>query len=293
VNAEAFWSLVWYDPKVKSVPIQQQSTWHHFRDHDVVFWRSDWTPNATAFAFKCGPSEGHHTKSLLEQVPDWRLSSGHAHPDANSFIIFARGEYLSGDTGYAGGPMTEHHNTLLFAGKGQAKEGKGHDAFATVSYERLDRIRISELKVEKDFVSIRGDATSAYEPELGVKRFVRQFEYRPDQGFLITDEVETEKPTLVTSVVHADAGLQKETNDRFGISIGNAKLMIEVLEPKQFQSEIVVNTVRAPGPPGAVDKGENQERGEKLLISTLRTVTKTRFQLRLKVLKDPPDSTEP
>ena len=90
--------------------------------------------NATAFAFKCGPSEGHHAALKLRQFPDWRLSSGHAHPDANSFIIFVRGEYLMGDTGYAGVPLTEHHNTLLFGGKGQAREGSGHDAFAGVSY---------------------------------------------------------------------------------------------------------------------------------------------------------------
>ena len=55
-----------------------------------------------------------------------------------------------GDTGYAGVPMTEHHNTLLFGGKGQAREGGGHDAFAGVSYDRLDQIRIDEVKREKD-----------------------------------------------------------------------------------------------------------------------------------------------
>src|SRR4029079_16792664 len=61
VNAEDYWSLIWYDSSLKPIPIQQQSTSYHFRDHDVFFWRSDWTTNATAFAFKCGPSEGHHT----------------------------------------------------------------------------------------------------------------------------------------------------------------------------------------------------------------------------------------
>jgi len=35
---------------------------------------------------------------------------------------------LTGDTGYAGLPMTEQHNTVLVDGRGQAREGKGHDA---------------------------------------------------------------------------------------------------------------------------------------------------------------------
>lgn len=283
VNAEDFWSLVWYDNNVKPLPIERQETSHYFRDHDVVFWRSDWTRNATAFAFKCGPSEGHHTTSLVKQFPDWRLSSGHAHPDANSFIIFARGEYLTGDTGYAGVPLTEHHNTLLFGGKGQAKEGAGHDAFAGVPYDRLDQIRIVQVKLEKDYILVRGDATSAYEPEIGVKKFVRQFEYKPAEGFTIRDEVEMVRPLVITSVLHADASFQKETNNRFNVNAGGVKLVIEAVEPKDLQGTLEVNVVTAPGPPGSVDKGERQERGQKLMLSTGHPVHRARFFIRLKV----------
>jgi hypothetical protein len=209
VNAEDFWSLVWYDANLKTVPIERQPAWHYFPDHDVFYWRSDWSKEATAFAFKCGPPEGHHTESLLQQFPDWRLSSGHAHPDANSFIVFARGEYLTGDTGYAGLPMTEHHNTLLVNGKGQAKEGDGHDVFAAVSYELLNRIRISEVKVEQNQVIVRGDATAAYGAELGLKRFVREFVYNSGAGFTVSDEVETTKPAVLTFLLHADKRIEK------------------------------------------------------------------------------------
>ena len=283
VNAEDFWSLVWYDPKVIPVSIEQQKPWHHFTDHDVVFWRSDWSPGATALAFKCGPSEGHHTLSLLQSFPDWRLSSGHAHPDANSFIIFAGGQYLTGDTGYAGVPMTEHHNTLLIDGRGQAKEGLGHDAFAGVPYERLNDIKLSALRLSATRLHLRGDATNAYEPELGVKRFVREFEYEPGRGFTIRDEIETLRPSLITSVMHADSGLEKEAHNRFRINREGTKLLIELIEPNEIQSEIKVNTVTAAGPPGAVDKGEQQERGQKLLLTTQRPVQKVQFLLQLKI----------
>ena len=284
VNAEDYWSLVWYDETLKPVSITEQPTSHYFRDHEVVFWRSDWTKSATAFAFKCGPSEGHHTTLLLQKFPDWRLSSGHAHPDANSFIIFADGQYLSGDTGYAGVPMTEHHNTILIDGKGQAKEGAGHDAFEGVGYERLDRVRIVEVKIENDRVVVRGDATSAYEPEVGVKRFVREFEYRRGVGFTIHDDVETTKPSIVTSVFHADDGLKKGGSGSFSITAGDVKLVIEPKEPKELQGRIEVNVVTAPGPPGSVDKGERQERGQKLMLSTAKPVTSARFELSLRIV---------
>ncbi len=287
VNAEEFWSLLWYDPNVKPVPIQQQPNWHYFPDHDVFYWRSDWTKQATAFAFKCGPPEGHHTASLLQQLPDWRLSSGHAHPDANSFIIFARGKYLTGDSGYAGLPMTEHHNSLLVNGKGQAKEGAGHDVFAEVPYELLNRIRIGEVKVERDRVIVRGDATAAYGPELGVKQFVREFAYVPAAGFTIRDEVETSKPAVLTFLLHADDRIEKESGNRFSINAGGVKLLIdpslETQVSKQIQSAIEANVVTAPGPPGAVDKGERQTRGQKLLLSTPAPTTSARFVTRLSI----------
>ena len=295
VNAEDFWSLVWYDTNLKPVPIERQPAWHYFPDHDVFYWRSDWSKKATAFAFKCGPPEGHHTESLLQQFPDWRLSSGHAHPDANSFIIFARGEYLTGDTGYAGLPMTEHHNTLLVNGKGQAKEGDGHDVFAAVSYELLNRIRISEVKVEQNQVIVRGDATAAYGPELGLKKFVREFVYRPGADFTVSDEVETTKPAVLTFLLHADKSIEKESATRFSIKAGRVKLLIDPtierpndLPPSNqiqsaIQATIETNTLTAPGPPGAVDKGERQERGEKLLLSTPAPTTRARFIMRLNI----------
>jgi hypothetical protein len=283
INAEDFWSLVWFDSKLSAVPIERQQTWHYFRDHDVVYWRTDWSNQATAFAFKCGPSEGHHTARLVAEFPDWRLSSGHAHPDANSFIIFAGGEYLTGDTGYAGIPLTEHHNTLLFGGKGQAKEGEGHDAFAGVSYERLNRIAIRDVKVDGQSVSITGDATAAYDESLGVKKFLRRFEYRVGNGFAITDEVEIERPTIVTSLLHADGVVSRSSANTFGITSNGVKLVIESVQPRDLKTEISDNIVTAPGPPGAVDKGERQQRGQKLALSTPQPVTSVRLQMRFQL----------
>ena len=284
VNAEDFWSLVWYDAKLNPVPIEKQATSHYFADHDVFYWRSDWSRNATAFAFKCGPPEGHHTEAMLKQFPDWRLSSGHAHPDANSFIIFARGQYLTGDSGYAGVPMTEHHNTLLIDGKGQGKEGEGHDAFSEMPYDLMNRVRLVDFRLDRNRVTVRGDATAAYLPELGLRKFVRQFVYEAS-SFTIIDEVETTKPSTLTLLLHADDNIEKRDERRFDIVAGNVKMLVEPaieFPPQtQFKTTIETNVVTAPGPPGAVDKGEQQSRGKKLLLSTALPVTRVRFIQRL------------
>ena len=118
---EPWWTLVWHDDALAAEPMAKLNSFHRFADHDVVFWRTGWDAGATAIAFKCGPPEGHHTAETSIKYPDFHMEQGHVHPDAGSFILFAHGEYLTGDSGYAGVPKTIEHNTLLVDGKGQGR----------------------------------------------------------------------------------------------------------------------------------------------------------------------------
>jgi hypothetical protein len=49
---EEWWTLAWRNPMLKATPIEKVEVWHHFTDHDVVFWRTGWDAQATAIAFK-------------------------------------------------------------------------------------------------------------------------------------------------------------------------------------------------------------------------------------------------
>jgi len=280
VNAEEFWTFIWYNPAIKSVPIEQQAKSHYFPDHEVVYWRSDWGNDATAFAFKAGPPEGHAAAEKLKLFPDWRLSSGHAHPDAGSFIIWSNGKYLTGDSGYAGVPMTEHHNTVVFDGKGQGSEGKGHDAFSEVPYGRLNGITICDLKIDKGSLSLVADLTSAYQPEIGVEKFLRRFTFTGPGEFQIEDSIKLARPELITSYLHSDWSII-ERGGRFEFEGG--KLTAEILEPRMFGQVIGSNFLTAPGPPGSVDKGEREERGVRLAISTKQPETAVNFKIRLRI----------
>lgn len=279
-NAEEYWTLLWHDPVLKAAPIERLPKAHYFRDHEVVYWRERWTPDAMAFAFKCGPPEGHHTAALLKQFPDWHLSAGHAHPDAASFIIYANGKVLTGDAGYAGVPMTEHHNSVLVDGKGQAAEGKGHDAFADYPYERLDQVRILDAKWSANTAQIRCEAAGAYAASLGLTSFIRTF--RLDKGrFEITDALAAREPRVFTSLLHADEKVSEETGRQYLLRNGNAGLLVEVLPPSDALTRIEPNYLTAPGPPGSVDKGDRQQRGERLAVANAKPATSVQFKLRL------------
>ncbi|CAN5692204.1 hypothetical protein BH24ACI1_BH24ACI1_13770 [soil metagenome] len=283
VNAEEIWTFIWYNPQVESTTIERQTRWHYFSDHDVAYWRSSWKDDATAFAFKSGAPEGHAANESLKLFPDWRLSSGHAHPDAGSFIIWADGKYLTGDSGYAGVPLTEHHNTLVFDRVGQAREGKGHDAFADIPYERLNKIRILEAKFGSEKVSISADVAPAYEPEVGIKKFVRKFEFAVPNRFTVTDEVETIEPKIITSYLHADNSIEKSSNNSFLFESPKTNLLVKMIMPLPVETKIEKNILTAPGRPGSVDKGEREERGVRLAISTKEKVTKAKLVMELTV----------
>jgi hypothetical protein len=171
-------------------------------------------------------------------------------------------------------------------GRGQGKEGAGHDVFAEMPYDLMNGIRIADVKVESNQIVVRGDATAAYVPELGLKQFVREFVYKPGSGFVITDAVETVSPATFTLLLHADDKIEKPGQE-FMIVAGGAKLVIDatIEDPRtlgQLQSTVEPNNLTAPGPPGAVDKGAQQVRGQKLVLTTART-TKARIVERLKI----------
>ena len=131
----------------------------------------------------------------------------------------------------------------------------------------------------------RGDATAAYGPELGLKKFVREFVYKPGGSFTVSDEVETAKPAVLSFVLHADDRIEKEGGCLFSIKAGRVKLLIDptIEQPNAIQSAIETNILTAPGPPGAVDRGERQERGQKLLLSTAAPTMRVRFVTRLSI----------
>lgn len=283
VNAEEFWTFIWFDDAVKPIAIEKQERWHYFPDHDIAYWRSSWNDDATAFAVKSGPPEGHAATEKLMKFPDWRLSSGHAHPDAGSFIIWADGKYLTGDSGYAGIPLTEHHNTLVFNGRGQNREGRGHDVFDGIPYERLNRIRLSDVKFGIRKFSATADATAAYEPEIGVKKFVRRFEFTAPDNFIVRDEIEIEQPQMVTWFFHSDNAINRLSDKTFVFEPTGTSLTLEISQPSRFSAKIEKNILTAPGKPGSVDKGEREERGVRLAISTREKVNQLNLETRLKI----------
>ena len=287
VNQEEWWSLAWYDERLAATPMSKIPAAHYFPDHEVAYWRTGWDAGAMALAFKCGPPEGHHTTRLLEQFPDWHLSAGHSHPDAASFILFARGGYLTGDSGYAGIPKTDQHNTLLVDGHGQGFDGRNqHDPWEGFQYARLDQVRIARFSPSAGSVEMEGDAAGAYDPALGLTRFHRHLRLTVGGSLEIDDEIESSREHRYTELIHSDTTLARRGERQYEIVAGKTRLETRWEEPQDGEVRVQPNLVTAPGPPGSVSEGETQTRGERLSLTTARPATAARFRWELKVPLD-------
>jgi hypothetical protein len=281
-NLEEYWTLLWRDPALQAAPMTALPLSHHFEDTGLIVTRTSWDKTATVVAFKAAPPEGHRVAALLPQVPEWRLDSGHAHPDAGSFIIWAAGRYLTGDTGYAGLPSASNHNTLTFGGIGQGVETQ-HDVWRQMNYRTLDGIRMRQVDLGGGRLRLIADLAPAYPGTAGVKSFTRTFVWDGGSVFTVSDAVTLAAPKTAEWYLQSDTPFEGAGGRFENAPPGKPALRVSIASPKEIAATTGPATVLAPGAPGSIEKGVREERGHLLrLIAPAATVFQ--FEVKLEVV---------
>ncbi len=284
-NLEECWTLLWRDPSLKAAPIDALPLTHHFKDSGVVYMRSSWDKDATAIAFKAGPPEGHRIATLLPKIPEWRLDSGHAHPDAGSFIVWAHGRYLTGDTGYAGLPSARNHNTMTFGSTGQGVESQ-HDVWRSIAYGALDGIRIREADLTGGRARIVADLAAAYPKAAGVARFTRTFAWDGGSKITVDDAVTLDVAKTADWYLQSDTSFEGAGKRFHNGAAGQPALRVSFASPQDVAVTTGAATVRTPGAPGSIEKGTEERRG--YMLRAVAPAAKTfRFEVTLDVVDHP------
>jgi hypothetical protein len=281
-NQEEWWTLLWRDEGIKPAAMSSMPLAYHFEDSGYVFYRTSWEADATAFAFRAGPPEGHRVTRLLAKLPEWRLSSGHAHPDNGSFIIWARGRYLVGDTGYAGQPQARHHNTVVIGGIGQGDEGD-HDVWRKADQRALDTVRVASAQFAAGSAKIEADIAGAYGPLAGATRVHRTFTFTAPGTFAVSDVIETKDAKPVEWFLHADTPVETE-GARYLFGVKPAQLAVGITAPAGAKVTTGATTLMAPGRPGSITSGPQQQRGYELKVETA-PATVTKIEATLSVVR--------
>jgi hypothetical protein len=217
---------------------------------------------------------------LLKTVPEWRLSSGHAHPDNGSFIIWARGRYLTGDTGYAGQPQARHHNTVVIGGAGQGDEGE-HDVWRRADQRALDGVRIASARFSAGSATIEADLAGAYGPAAGASRVHRTFAFTAPGTFTVSDAIETTGAKPVEWFLHADTPVETD-GARYLLGVKPVQLVVDVKAPEGAKVTTGETILMAPGKPGSITSGPQQQRGYQLKVETPPAAT-TKIEATLAV----------
>ena len=188
-------NLIWYDETVSSEPpnIENTPLLEHFEDLDFIASRSDWSADQSNYLLRCGPSLGHKSVELSENLPYYDWGAGHVHPDNNHFALWGYGEWLIRDEGYGMPKLTDQHNTLLVNGIGQMGEG-GDWLSNKDEYEARAKPKIKKIETNDEYDYIVGDATEAYSKAVtGLLKFERHIIFLRPDIMLVIDDVEANK----------------------------------------------------------------------------------------------------
>lgn len=263
-SLEEHWTLLWRDAGLDAAPITRVPLRHRFEDSGVVFFRTSWEKDALAFAFKAGPPEGHRASRLLGDVPEWRQSTGHAHPDAGSFIVWAGERLLVGDTGYAGRPQARHHNTVVVGDFGQGLEQE-HDTWEGMDRASLDRVRIEDATLTPASARIVAEVAAAYPPAAGLKAFRRELTFEAPGTFRVRDRLATAGDRTLEWFLHADRPFAIE-DAAFRIDSEAVALHGRVDLPRGGRLRTGPTMLTAPGQPGSIEQGRQDQRGFELVV---------------------------
>jgi hypothetical protein len=212
------------------LPRAEPPPWHYFPDIGVVHWRSSWgDPQATALAFKSGPPAGHRYAANQPARPEWRSSLGHAHPDAGSFILFAKGVFLANDTGYVGIKETADHNSILVDGTGQHKGGTTWATFTGKPQGEYNKIRMENVRLGPDFAAATAMFDAAYDDALQIKKMRRDLLLVKGRFLVIIDRMQSGKKHSYQWRLHTDKQTASLGNGRFVMENGPARLVLQNL----------------------------------------------------------------
>ena len=280
-SLEEHWTLLWRDASLAPAPIASLPLRHRFEDSGVVFFRTSWEKDALAFAFKAGPPEGHRAARLVASIPEWRQSTGHSHPDAGSFMVWAGGSFAVSDTGYAGRPQARHHNTVIVGGFGQGLE-KEHDTWEGMDRTALGAVRIEEATLAPSSARIVAELSAAYPPGAGLRSFRREFSFEAPGRFRVRDRLETAADGTLEWFLHADRPFTVE-GKAFASDAGGAALAGRVELPQGARLRTGPTILTAPGQPGSIEQGRQDQRGFELVVEPPAAGRTAEFDVSLTV----------
>ncbi len=170
-----FWmSLLYVDADLEVEDPTDRPTLYYGDDLGIVVSRTNWSGKEAMVFLRAGiPLGKRNQANMIAGLVEIGHSCGdHQDIDCNAIRLFYNEEELLRENGYKVSKSTGSQSTLLVAGNGQLRDGYGSQS--SIRYEALQaNPEITKTETTELYDYFVGDATEAYEPELGLAKFAR------------------------------------------------------------------------------------------------------------------------
>lgn len=198
VNEGLSWQdIAWFDPSIKPEdPLRNVPKNAYFKNLGLYSDRTSWTKDGEWLVYKAGAPWGMRAQKA------GLYPGSHIHPDAGSFMLWNKGQWVIQDDGYVYEKRTRNHNLLIFNGHGQLGEGKRwYNRFALARNRPSVPAPVIVVR-NRNRVNIRSRLDPIYPKSAQVSVWERKLTSLGNGAYFITDRIETHKTTLVKGLLH-------------------------------------------------------------------------------------------
>jgi uncharacterized repeat protein (TIGR01451 family) len=235
----------YYNPAVQPrSPVGNLPLAREFDDFEGVIWRTGWSTNDLVFGLQTGAFGGDYASSTFVAgsfpwqqpctVTRCSLNTGHDHNDANTFSLYAGGNWLALESIGVGNYETSFHNTLLMDNQGQYRPPANNFGEVPADFDGRNGF-IEASYSTANFKFVASDATRRYDIA-DLTDFTRYTLFASPDYFIMVDRVLAGTPHIYDWVVHFEQDMILDGNWLLGNTRNGQALGLQVIGPQPYQT---------------------------------------------------------
>lgn len=230
----AWMSLVWYDPNIPGGTATNLPLNSFWPDVGIAYTRTGWSTNAAAAMFKCGPFGGYKLNEFRNMNNFVYINVAHDDPDANSFVLFNKGELLAETDRYSYLKRSANYNTVLINEIGQMVPGRVEPqqwSQPSTAGDMSEMAKVTAWRDTGDVTVVEGEAAGSYlkysnttthASRPALSRFRRTFIWLKDRYVLVLDDIRSTQPADITWLMQGGSlNVRDATNGLYTLIASN------------------------------------------------------------------------
>ncbi len=254
----AWLALLWYPRDLEPGRVANLPNTHFFDDLGILIARSGWESGQAAAMFKCGPFGGYTLNRYRAARGGQYINVAHDDPDANAFLLFNEGAFLTETDGYSKHKQSANHNTILINGTGQTVPGRAEGGgWSQPGGDMTETAVVTAFAENGKNVAIEGEASGFYpvNPRGGnerpaLERFRRSFFWIDGRYILVLDDIRAGEPVEITWLMQGkDLDASDDGEGRYILTSGEAACPFHVVTTAPATARIVDSPADSRGEP--------------------------------------------